>query len=225
MISEPELVGGEDFPVAEPLRPPEEPRAPRQPRPWLWALGGVVVASAVWGGGLYAYERYQDRGPDLGGYGHAGELCRKAELKALGVVLGTRSQDGAQEPVKHRAVDQASCALSYGPPESGYSVSVTYTLHKVVDPGPEFAARTQLLEEAEPVDGLGEEAYFRREGDQGATLSVLDGQAELDITLYSQFSWNETTGKTIEQTKPIDLSGIEVPLTQDMRALMAALKK
>ncbi|MFI6418965.1 hypothetical protein ACIBG6_16380 [Streptomyces sp. NPDC050842] len=236
MISEPELDGGDAFVTSEVLTetpPPGPPRPPRTRRPWLWALGGAVLASAVWGGGLYTYEKRQDGGPDMRGYKSVESLCETAELKALVGVLGKRStdstadsgsnsgEDGAKDPV----LDIASCSLTFGPPETGYSGDVTYTRHLVTDPGPEFDAVAKRFGAGEPYEGLGEKAYLQVYEDQGAELRVLDGQVEIAISFSTMSSWNEDTGEVIRDTKPIDLSGIEVPLAQDMLALMAALKK
>ena len=76
-----------------------------------------------------------------------------------------------------------------------------------------------------PYEGLGEKAYLQTYEDQGAELRVLDGQVEITISFSSSPVWNEETGEVIREAEPIDLSGIEVPLAQDMLALMTALKK
>ncbi|MCT4355533.1 hypothetical protein M5362_20565 [Streptomyces sp. Je 1-79] len=240
MISEPELIGGEDFPAAQVLdrdsresrdprqsREPLEPRRPRPRRPWLWALGGAVVASAVWAGGLYAYERSRDEGVDLRGYRTVENLCERAELKALSVVLGKKSVDQETPTEKHPALDRAVCFATLGSPETGYSVQVVYELHKVTDPGPEFEPLLSVwASDAEPVEGLGEQAYVHRdEGDGGAWIRVLDGQAELEISFSDQQTWSPEKGQAVTETKKVDLSGIETVLVQDLTALMAALKK
>lgn len=237
MISEPELDGGDAFVTSEVLTetpPPGPPRAPRARRPWLWALGGAVLASAVWGGGLYAYGKRQDPGPDMRGYKSVENLCKTAELKALVGVLGKRSTDSGAESAsdngldggaKDPALEVADCSLTFGSPESGHNGNVTYTRHLVTDPGPEFGALAQRFGAGEPYEGLGEKAYLQTYEDQGAELRVLDGQVEITISFSASTGWNEETGEVIRETEPIDLSGIEVPLAQDMLALMTALKK
>ncbi|WP_426404154.1 hypothetical protein ACN9M0_23620 [Streptomyces sp. R-07] len=224
MISEPELVGGVEFDAPEVLTEAPPPRPPRARRPWLWALGGAVLASAVWGGGLYAYEQRKEPGPDLGGYRSGVKLCEVAKLKALGGILGKRSEDGVGPEMDDPAVFEASCSMTFGPPESGYSASVTYTLHKVTDPGPEFAARAKYYDLTTPIGGLGEQAFFDDRGGEGADLRILDGQVEIALNVYRQYS-TDADGNEIGNTEPIDLSGIDVPVAQDMLALMAALKK
>ncbi|MBT2444824.1 hypothetical protein J7E93_32965 [Streptomyces sp. ISL-36] len=227
MISEPELVDDTAFPAAETVRMDPPPRAPRPRRPWLWALGGAVVASAVWAGGLYAYERSQDGGPDLGGYRTVENLCARAELKALSVELGEKSTDAETPTEKHPALDRARCSTTLGSPETGYSAVVVYDLHKVTDPGPEFEPRiAESGTDTEPVAGLGERAFFHRdEDDSGAWMRVLDGQVELEIWIYAQQNWDAETNQSLPSTKKVDLSGIDTVLAQDMKALMAALKK
>lgn len=107
--------------------------------------------------------------------------------------------------------------------DTGPSVSVTYTLHKVTDPGPEFAARAQQYGVLQKVDGVGEQAFFDDESGQGGHLRVLDGQAEFDLQLYTQGGHDEN-GKPIDAPQ-VDLSGIDVPMIQDVLALMKALRK
>ncbi|MFE9739792.1 hypothetical protein [Streptomyces sp. NPDC006477] len=223
MISEPELVGGVAFENPEVLTETPPPRPPRARRPWLWALGGAVVASAVWGGGLYAYGQKKEPGPDLGGYKPVEKLCELAELKALGTVLGKRSQDGAGFVVDEPSMSESSCSITYGPVDTpGQSVDVTYTLHKTIDPGPEFAVRARQFGVIQELDGIGEQAFFDDHDGQGGTLRILDGQAEITINMFRQDY--EVNGKLVK-TKWIDFTGIDVPMTQDALALMAALKK
>ncbi|WP_306327802.1 hypothetical protein [Streptomyces venezuelae] len=227
MISEPELDGGTGFVVAETLteeRQPKPPRPPRARRPWLWGLGGAVLASAVWGGGLLAYRSTTEPGPDLRGYGPVDNLCGTVELKALAGVLGKRSEDGTSPGLDDPAVYETSCSVTFGPPESGYSVALSYTLHKVTDPEPEFAPRAKYYQVGTLVEGLGEQAFFDSRGDQGGELRVLDGQAELTMSIYENHNV-DPDGNPVQQTKPIDLTGIDVPMTQDMMAVMATLKK
>ncbi|WP_314611821.1 hypothetical protein [Streptomyces stackebrandtii] len=224
MISEPELDGGDGFVTSEVLTETPPPGPPRTRRPWLWALGGAVLASAVWGGGLYAYEKRQTSGPDLGGYKAVENLCEIAEFKALSGVLGEPSGDAMTAGMDDPAVYETSCPAMFGPPESGFSVSLKYTLHRVSDPGPEFEARSKYYELTTPIDGIGEKAFFATRGSEGAEFRVLDGQVEIELSVYRQYETDEQ-GNPLGEPKPVDLSGIEVPMTQDLLALMAALKK
>ncbi|MDT9688457.1 hypothetical protein Q5762_08840 [Streptomyces sp. P9(2023)] len=229
MISEPELEGGDGFPAGRLLAPETVERdVSRPPRPWLWALGGAVVASAVWAGGLYAYERSREGGPDLAGYRTVTDLCARAELKGLAGVLGVKSADVGTFSENHAALDTAECSATLGPPETGYRVSLTYRLHKVTDPEPEFEARYEgsAYGEFERVDGLGETAFFLlHPADEGAEMAVLDGQVELELSLSKRNAWDEDAGEEKAAVGRVDLSGIDTVLAQDLTALMAALKK
>ncbi|AVH95701.1 hypothetical protein GCM10010497_04870 [Streptomyces cinereoruber] len=224
MISEPELVGGGGFERPEVLTEAPPSRPPRARRPWLWALGGAVAASAVWGGGLYAYERAKPTGPDLGGYKEVDDLCGKAGLEALAGVLGKRSEEGAGPLVDDPTLHRRSCMLTFGSPETGYSGNIVYTLHKATDPGPEFGAWGKYYELATPIDGVGEKALFDDRGGEGGELRVLDGQVEIELSVSRQYVTDEN-GELVQETEPVDLSGIEVPMTQDLLALMAELRK
>ncbi|MFI8288932.1 hypothetical protein ACIGBL_07270 [Streptomyces sp. NPDC085614] len=231
MISDPELVDGGGLSEARTpsaVIDPVPPKPPRPVRPWLWAVGGAVVASALWGGGLYAHERYEaGRGVDLGGYRSVGDVCAKAELKALSGELGEVSRDGNGSRQEDPALERATCSAIIGSPDTGFSVDVYYELHKVTDPGPEFEARLgDLRTEAERVDGLGEVAYFDRdENDLGAWIRVLDGQVEIEISLQRLQNWDGEKNEAVPQAKTIDLSGVDALLAQDMKALMAALRQ
>ncbi|MFJ5936082.1 hypothetical protein [Streptomyces sp. NPDC093071] len=180
-----------------------------------------MLASAVWGGGLYAYERGKPAGPDLQGYRHVEDLCEVVDFEALAGALGKRRESGSSPVVNEPAISETSCSVAFGPQEGGQSVDITYTLHKVVDPGPEFEARAQQFGLLRKVDGIGETAFFDDMEEEGGRLRVLDGQAEFQVDIFSQDY--ALDGEEISSS--IDLSGIEVPMTQDVLALMAALKK
>jgi hypothetical protein len=225
VISEPELVGGTVYAGAEPLSSEDPPRhEPGGRRPWVWALGGALAASAVWAGSLYVYESRPDPGPDLRGYKSTADVCGKAKLAGLSEVLGKQSRDASPAVEKDQALEWTICTMTFGPPETGYSGMIEYTLHTVTDPGPEFDARVKPYE-MEPMEGLGEKAYVSVDGNRGARMRVLDGQVELELTFDAQESWVEDQDKPVQKTKEIDLSGIDQVMAQDMAALMAELKK
>ncbi|MGW7361558.1 hypothetical protein ACWGI0_34330 [Streptomyces sp. NPDC054802] len=248
MISEPEMVPDGHFGAAElPQQRPspddvvadgDGPAAPRPSRPaWLWALGGAVVASAVWAAGLYAYGY---GGPDLGGYRASKDLCADAEFKGLTATVGERMDEGSGGwGSEHESLHEAWCYTDLRPPghvvetdEDGNEltsfphVSLSYTLHKKTDPGPEFegwvAARIDTGDdEAVPlrrIDGLGERALITDEEVGGSTtLHVLDGQAVFTMSVNSD--WDPESGEPLT-----DVSELQPVMVQDMRALMAELK-
>ncbi|MFD7286005.1 hypothetical protein [Streptomyces sp. NPDC059863] len=253
MISEPELEG-EDGGAP---RPPDrsetvvvgDDAAPRRNAPalpprgvrWLWALGGALVASAVWAGGLYAYDR---TGADLRGYRISEDLCLDADLSALSELLGgKRSPQPAVE--EQRAIDRSFCDVTMMKgrphevkddvlPSSYSSVVVNYTLHKETDPAPEFDATLTPLALSRIIDRktkripeLGERAYLMTDS-AGYTpeLKVLDGRAVFSIEVRSEYVAEGPHG-TGPPAKPerVDPDALELALVEDMRKLMASVKK
>ncbi|MEW1723554.1 hypothetical protein [Streptomyces sp. NPDC093109] len=265
MISEPELEGEEPAaPVPRPrgdgagtapgpdagsgtyetLDAEGPPGAPARHRPWLWALGGAVVASAVWAGGLYAYDR---AGPDLRGYGVSRNLCLAAELPALADRIGKRTENKAGSD-ETPAVDRAVCQVTLMPggpsetkegsgPATYANVRIDYIRHKKTDPAPEFEATlTELTPsgDGEPtvagVTGLGDRAYLvNTTPGVNARLRVLDGRAEfaIDVSLGTVAVVSPVTGTGVDAdlSGVFNLSDIEAELISDMTDLMAALKK
>ncbi|AXG80033.1 hypothetical protein [Streptomyces paludis] len=222
----------------------DPPGAPPRRRPWVWALGGAVVASAVWAGGLYAYHR---PGPDLRGYGISRNLCLAAELPALTDRIGRRTENmaGADETL---AVDRAVCRVTLmpgrpdkadegTPPTTYANVRIDYIRHKETDPAPEFEATLADLTPSgdgkptvEGVTDLGDHAYLVSETPGfNMRLSVLDGQAEfaIDVSLGTFSTVNPVTGTTDDSdpSETINISDIEGELISDMTDLMAALKE
>ncbi|MGW4160711.1 hypothetical protein [Streptomyces sp. NPDC004788] len=234
MISEPELVGGPAFPDAGPppyfAQEPGRPRTPRARRPWLWALGGAVVASAVWAGGLYAYGHARDAGPDLGGYRTDRDPCKAAKLEGLTSAIGPRDTgDRAvhQEPykVEQPAYFSWSCSVYLKSGNIPYEVSIDYRLHRVTDPRPEFEALRADpggLGGGDWIAGLGDMAYAG--GPLGDTsLEVLDGQAELSFNVRAEEL--DEHGIPRDNVPKLDPAAMRTYLVEDMRQLMAALKK
>ncbi|MFF8288081.1 hypothetical protein ACF068_02465 [Streptomyces sp. NPDC016309] len=241
MISEPELVGGDgDVPIPPSYGPvpPAEPDAAGDPgrrpghgrrarRSWLWALGGAVAASALWAGGLYAY---QAKGPDLRGYHTPRQLCDEARLTALSGEYGERGETTQGMREVHEALDQVQCSVSLGTDESTVGVDLTYALHKKMDPGPEFEA----LETArawddwdwKPLPGLGERAFFAQDDAGFAGLKVLDGQAVLTLFVSAQTDYDPVAeeGAPAPVPAPATTAGLRNLMVEDMKALMTALR-
>ncbi|MFJ2116502.1 MULTISPECIES: hypothetical protein [unclassified Streptomyces] len=265
MISEPELAGEESpgRPAAPSIPAPRPGAGPAGPvsdapdgsetligeglptvapgrRPWLWALGGAVAASAVWTGGLYGYDM---TGPDLHGYRVSRNLCLDAELSALSTGLGRKTEEQAGGDEK-ASLARAVCSVTLMPdgprdPEKDTAptpfavVQVGYTLHKRTDPAAEFDETvTDLAPDAygrpsaERLSGLGDRAYLVEmpSGDM-IRLRVLDGRAvlTLDVTTATGYALDPVTGEQ-EETAPVDPGELRPELIDDMRELMAALK-
>ncbi|MDT9684702.1 hypothetical protein RND61_21975 [Streptomyces sp. TRM76323] len=235
MISEPELLDDEGDPPrgAAPARGPEGGApAPgrggaRYRRPWLWALGGALGASALWAAGLTAY---QTRGPDLGGYRATEALCAEAPLSALVTALGERGATTGADTYEHPVLDRAYCSVQLGEPPTGYDASLRYQLHKESDPGPEFGAvqgRAAVPGEPapEPVPGLGDEAYFSVSGGTYAELVVLDGPAVIGLSVSTALhEYLDDTGDPPAESTHAPLDGVKEFMVEDVRALMERLR-
>ncbi|MDH2392414.1 hypothetical protein QCN29_27280 [Streptomyces sp. HNM0663] len=247
MISEPELVSEDGYGQAElPGEHRESAGADRETMdaerpvrrmpPWVWALAGAVGASALWAGGLYAYDRM---GPDLGGYRATENLCEEAELSALTGALG-QIAGASPQSAEHRVLDRAMCHLELRPAdyepmvdEDGNtydmtpSASVTYELHKKADPETEFeatvAAPLDLFigekPSAKKIEGLGERAHLLSDGADARSLVVLDGQARLSLSVSPGYA------ESGEMRPDLSTIGIEKLLVDDMKALMERLKR
>ncbi|GGU36875.1 hypothetical protein [Streptomyces lavendofoliae] len=244
MISEPELVGDDDGPIPRPYGAPFGDPPPGgaaragtpadrdgggrrfSPRPWMWALAGALVASALWAGGLYAY---QAKGPDLGGYRAAEDLCADAKLAALGAEFGAPGEATQDMGESHQALDQAHCSVSFGGDEEAYSADVSYDLHKKTDPGPEFEPAETIGVwddwDWKPVTGLGEQAFFAQDDEGFAALKVLDGQAVLSLFLSAQVAYDPDHENGTPEPTASALPGVRDLMVRDMRALMAELRR
>lgn len=237
MISEPELFDG-DQPVTD-ARPIPEQRSetltPVEPppfdatrfRPWLWALGGAVAASALWAGGLYVYDAPTPT-PDVGSWRESRNLCVDAQIKALATEMGEASAFSPYTRI-HPDQHRSGCSFSFqgGGPENRYAalVSVTYTLHKRIDPGPEFEAELMPelgIDEAatsfKRLEGPGEKAFLQLRDGMEPGLHVLEGQAVLSLSVILSEE-SEEAGPP-----PTDLTRIKASMVADMKALMAKLQ-
>ncbi|MFE4827481.1 hypothetical protein [Streptomyces sp. NPDC056672] len=223
------------------LQLPRPSWLPSRRAPWLWALGGALVASAVWAAGLYAYGGTE---PDLGGYQVSRDLCQDAELPAMSALLGKRQFPRAAVD-EQLAIDRAFCSLTLmagrrnevkndSRPVAYAGVDINYSLHKRTDPGPEFDATVTRLapdgaleRRVMRIPDLGERAYMVTDpsGDS-PELTVLDGQAVLTIAVSQTVNYtaNPATGD-LKAPDAIDFSGVQPAMVEDMRDLMDALKR
>ncbi|MEU9302947.1 hypothetical protein [Streptomyces sp. NPDC048269] len=228
MIGEPEL-DGEWEPGSRPAGQarPEAPGEPvrRPARPWLWAVGGALLASAVWAGTLAVSKDRFSSAPRIA-YRHSADLCKEAPLTSVSGAAVKLVRDVPRRG-EHAALDWSSCAYSADSTQEGrlfFQAQAVVQLHKRTDPGAEFGASpglgTSLWEgvptgEQEQVPGLGERAVFTRQA-KGPRLQVLDGGAVFTI-LVGWFGEPDAPDP--------DEDAIKAAMIEDMRTLMAALKK
>lgn len=195
-------------------------------RPWWWALGGAVAASAVWA----AVPGLEDRGgegPPPLAHRVSQDLCREAPLSALARVAGALGP-AAPSLGEGPAGDWAYCSYTSSAMDADagdvvYGAELLVELHRKTDPEAEFAAGPGLTPELrrgavryEEVAGIGERALITDSvGDQGPQLHVLDGGAVFTLSV----DW--ATGP---DGAPPDDDAIKAAMIEDVRALMAVLK-
>ncbi|MET9695987.1 hypothetical protein ABZY31_03540 [Streptomyces sp. NPDC006529] len=241
MISEPEADSGWTTELSGPPEPPaqaasgaESGGGARRGGRWAWALGGAVVASALWAGGLYAFgDRIAE--PPMA-YRLPEKLCDTVKAEGLTAAIGDLRKDAPiSQRSEHPAVDWAMCTLSTAERNDGsgtkygsFNVWVTVQLHKKTDPEPEFDVQHPwawggVEVERASVPDLGERAVMTPANDStGPELKVLDGGSVLSL-MVSPFGGSDPmrppgTGK-------VDYAPIEAAMISDVRDLMAALRK
>ncbi|MFD3437101.1 hypothetical protein ACFWU3_06305 [Streptomyces sp. NPDC058685] len=249
MISEPEVAG--EFGGAEPREVigdfDQEPAGRRIPRTrWVWALGGVVVASAVWVAALPLLGAL-DRKPDMHGYALDQDLCRSLQLRSIGGAIAPRETTPMTDSglLEHPALDQIQCLISLGSPTSGdadgggwsihYTVGLDVALHKKADPAVEFEARRRVTdlgvvpeELVETIPDLGDEAYLVTPDAGSSELRVVEGGAVLSLQLSAstQYQGADDNDEVVgEGPDTPDVSQYRSALIGDMRDLMSRLKR
>ncbi|MFE9932862.1 hypothetical protein [Streptomyces sp. NPDC005533] len=227
MITDPELDGdwgaAEAAEVAGPLAPRERPAAAAS-RPWLWALGGMLAASAVWAGGLYALGG-PSAAPTLA-YRATKNLCEDFRGRALSGITGDLHTRPVNKEVGHPAVDAATCVMNNNADyPRDFFVYANVELHKKADPSTEFGVPSvdDLANvgdlRTEEVPDLGERAVMTAwAGEQGLNLKVLDGGAVFNLRVFA------TTFAEKDDRPATDSNAVQAALIADMRELMAALK-
>ncbi|MET7366488.1 hypothetical protein ABZS61_11770 [Streptomyces sp. NPDC005566] len=256
MISEPEMVGEFGGAVETPEVMGDSDRDPvgRRRRPWLWALGGAVMASALWAAALLSYG-VGDQAPDMHGYRLDRDPCPVLRLKAIGTAIAPRESANGEESElsKHAALDQVQCSVPLRGPsgnertEGGwtveYAVGITVELHKKTEPGAEFEARLETAgpwidreAKLETVPDLGDAAYLRTSDDGYADLWVLEGGAVLSLSLSASPQYEsadrdgaynevEVGDEAGEEPGTPDLSPHHSAMISDMRDLMSVLRE
>ncbi|GAA2513474.1 hypothetical protein [Streptomyces gobitricini] len=233
-----------------PVQPPVPPVPPgaggsggRKPVPgWLWALGGVVVASAVWAGALFATGTLGGSEADFAGHRYPDDMCGSTALDAFGkryaLEKETDSDNGFAS--RQKGLDQSYCSHGLKDREADEDsltsiyVSARAEWHKVTDPTGEFASLQLSHEdrsdktytyETEPVEGLGDEAYLvtekrgpDKDGLGGMTLAVRDGW----FTFEMRWSW--FGGGPDDKATPPTEQEVRAMLEADTRATLDNLK-
>lgn len=254
MITEPEFDGG-SFGIPGPvgLEEPEGPQGPERyegspppgRRPWKWALGGALIASALWAGAWWSATPQDDRPPLR--YGLPASLCDEAKLPALARLAEVIEWNSTPKLSEHPGVDQAYCQLSTTMDRSddpggglSYQAQASMALHKRTDPAAEFGAEPAPsgwagMSRAEPrsVPGLGDRALiWEMEYEQAWRLTVLDGGAvfTVDVLVWSfgpdQGDGEVTAGSGPPQDPPKpDSDAIQAAMIDDMHGLMKALRR
>jgi hypothetical protein len=253
MISEPEMDGagqqaGNMDLVSHTDRPPLLGRFTA--RPWMWALGAVVVTSAIWAGALRATGYGHPGTPDLHGYAIQAAPCTNLTMQPLAGDLGSASF-GQTTPLITRSpvLDHVSCQLLASVTRGDgwtttYTMSVSVDLHKKADPAAEFDARSRseapadqagmllYLDDHERTShprGLGDRANLIA-GDYRQSLYVRHGGAVFALTLLgsSEYDANQPPPPTSENARAnrhalAETSAFRNDLAPTMRSLMRAL--
>ncbi|MFE3546400.1 hypothetical protein ACFXK0_25850 [Nocardia sp. NPDC059177] len=215
---------------------------------WLWGLGGIVVASVVWGGAVLAFGGtggVAPGEPDLRGYTYSGDYCEvvdTAPFTESGYRISRTNASGHGEypdfqGTEHAAVDSMFCLqrfLPSGAAEDDHRdahLHSSVTIHKKTDPGPEFTAGfdtwTGTYGRIEEISGLGDEAYMtiERSGpdDPSPAVTILarDGWVVASFT-WSQYVSRSSSSKSSAQV--LSESDIVDKLTLSAESTLAALR-
>ncbi|MGW6272438.1 hypothetical protein [Streptomyces sp. NPDC055060] len=229
-------------------QPPAPPAGPRKPTPgWVWGIGGVVVASALWAGALFATGNLGSDGgsgakADLAGYRYTKNLCDVSPLDAFKkkYEIDLDASSTTHYGSRQKGFDLSYCSRKLKDPEAdadSYSSIYVYSTarwHKATDPEGEFASEQKAYEDqsqktytykTKAVSGIGDEAYLVTDtsgsGDDdlnGMTLAVREGW----FTVETRWSYY---GGTDDKTEPPTASEVEEMLKSDTRVTMDGLKK
>ncbi|WP_433633493.1 hypothetical protein [Nocardia sp. CA-120079] len=219
---------------------------------WLWALGAVVVTSAVWAGAMFAIGAFDagkadiSKDADLRGYKYVANLCDITDTSpytSAGLTLSKTDSSGNTYPKhegsKHAAVDSMGCDVRFTPSGSTekYDYAAIYTsaqVHKQTNPGPEFTASYETWTQSEygkdakvdKISGLGDEAYVitgkHKSDDPTADVSL----AVRDGWATYHISWSQYSSSSSKSSSKI-LSASEVTdlLKKTATSTMSKLRK
>ncbi|MET8873759.1 hypothetical protein [Nocardia sp. NPDC004604] len=236
--------------------PQQAPGYPQPPKSggkgWLWALGAIVVTSAVWAVAMFAIGAFDagkadiSKDADLRGYKYIENLCDITDTSpytSAGFTLSKSDSSGETYPKhegsKHAAVDSMGCDVRFTPSGSSekYDYAAIYTsaqVHKQSNPGPEFTASYETWTQSEygkdskveKVSGLGDEAYVitgkHKSDDPTADVSV----AVRDGWTTYHISWSQYASSTSKSSGKI-LSTAEATelLKKTANSTMSKLRK
>ncbi|MFE0102321.1 hypothetical protein [Streptomyces sp. NPDC059009] len=241
------------MPGGPPPAPPAPPGGPRKAvGGWVWGLGGVVLASALWAGGLFATGNLGsdssgggggDDKPSLAGYAYRQNLCDVTKLSAL---LKRYERDPQSKADTHwgsrqKPLDQSQCTRKLMDPKSSSEYASTYVYataawHKKADPAHEFSSYQKAREDqsqdtytyrTKAVKGLGDEAFVTTEtgGSSGRKQlqSMVVAVREGGFTMDMQ--WSNYGGASADADKAPTADEVEKMLMADTREAMEGLKK
>jgi hypothetical protein len=200
----------------------------------------VVLASAVWSGGVQAYARHHGGGPDMHGYVLGDSPCAGRTLTPLTTALRATEAESVSPAAVHlgRALDQIRCTVSAAaPPPEGdtgmarYEVFVGIDLHKATEPRPDFDDQRGLdTTDLAPVDsvtsvpGLGDEAYLLAISAQTQELRVLHGGAVFTLTVTGYNSAALTVSADDLNALHESEGGSATDMTRFQPALIASMR-
>ncbi|MEU8682606.1 hypothetical protein [Streptomyces sp. NPDC048611] len=222
---------GYGYPAAgAPLGAPGAPDgAGRGTSGWLWAIGGAVAASALWGSVLFATGGFSaEPSPDLAGYGYTSDLCARTSMTPFenagfqtkeGTGTTSKNSNPQHSGAQQTSLDTMWCNASLekkgasGPDYASTWLYNTATLHKKSDPAPEFADNYRSYEKqdasvgyrVEAVSGLGDEAFLvtrKSDGSTGSGSYVLLGVRDGWLTYQS--TWSSYTSSRSSAKPPTD---------------------
>ena len=224
-------------------------------RPWVWAVCGVVAASAVWAGTLRVTDYGHTPAPDLHGFHLADSPCTSANLEPLTDAVSAGGFTVSSPSIrKGPALDHISCGLTSSVPlgdgwATAYAVLVSVELHKKSDPRAEFQSTYDTVVSSPTVEtlddfvvwpdesavptvypGLGDLAYFTGAGTY-QSLSVLYGGVVLSLTLDAHHVWQgdgkQPTTADGDPQRPYlaDTTALRPLIVQTTRHLMSVLSQ
>ncbi|MEU6673244.1 hypothetical protein [Streptomyces sp. NPDC046925] len=239
--------GQQPGPYGQPPAPPAPPAGPRKPTPgWVWGIGGAVVASALWAGGLFATGNLggsDDAKADLAGYQYRKNLCDVSPLDGFKkkYEIDSDSTSTTHYGSRQKGFDMSYCSRKLKDPEAdtdSYTSIYVYSTarwHKATDPAGEFASEQKAYEDqsqktysykTKAVSGIGDEAYLVTDTSgtdekslNGMTLAVRDGWFTVEMR------WSFYGGGPDDKVEPPTASEVEEMLKTDVRAEMDGLKK